>query len=122
MTSRIEVRIVWRPAREQLVGERAETVDVIPRRWRLAAQLLGARRERRETADHRIGTRVQRQAGDAEVSQLHAPARIEQHISWLEVTMDYAALVRVLECLGNLHENRDDGKVAGTTQASQVPA
>ena len=34
--------------------------------------------------------------------------------------MDYTALVRVLERLGDLEENRDDRQIIGTAQAAQV--
>src|SRR6185437_10983144 len=58
--------------------------------------------------------------GDAEVSELHASACIKQNVTWLEVTMNDAAIVCVLEGLRNLHENRNDRKIARATQAAQV--
>ena len=45
-------------------------------------------------------------AGDAEVRELHAPARIEQHVAGLEVAVDDAALVGVLERLRDLDQHR----------------
>src|SRR5207245_1227510 len=109
-------------AGQQLVGQRAEPVDVIRGSRRLAAQLLGARRERGQALAQRIPLRRERRAGDAEVGKLHAPACIEQHVAWLQIPMDDAALVRVLERLRDLQQDRNDLEVTGASQAAQIPA
>jgi len=46
--------------------------------------------------------------------------RIEQYVRGLEVAVNHAALVRVLERLRDLEQHRDDGEVAGAAQAAQI--
>ena len=115
------MRVIRRVAGQQLVGQRAEPVDVIGRVRRLAAQLLRARRERRQALAERIPLRRERRAGDAEVRKLHAAARIEQHVAWLQIPMDDAALVRVLERLRRFQQDRNDLEVAGARILSLHP-
>src|SRR6185437_7420491 len=62
------------------------------------------------------------QAGDAEVGQLHAAAAVEQHVFGLQIPMDDAARVRVLERLGHLEQHGYDVQVSHATKPSQVTA
>src|SRR2546430_16002868 len=103
------MRIVRRVARQQLVRKRAQSVHVVRRHGRLAAQLLRTCAEGRQRA-WRLAARLQYPGGGAEVRQLHAPARVEQYVTGLEVAVDHATLVRVLERLRDLDQHRDDGE------------
>src|SRR6185312_10260818 len=96
---------------EQLVCERAETVDVVRESGRLASQLLRARGERGEGRGR-----------GAEICEPRVTAGIEQDIPRLEVAMQNAVLVSVSERLRHLHEDGDDFEVAHTAQATQVAA
>ena len=113
------MRIVRRIARQQLVRERAQPVHVVGRHGWLAAQLLGACAEGRQRA-RRLAARLQHPGGGAEVRQLHAPVRVEQYVTGLEVAVDHATLVRVLERLRDLQQHRDDGEVAAAPQPAQI--
>ena len=66
---------------------------------RLAAQLLRARGERRQRRLRAVAHAACADAGDAEIREPHAAARIEQHVAGLQVAVDDAALVRMLERL-----------------------
>src|SRR6185295_1872518 len=83
----VERGIERRITREQLVGERAEAVDVVGRPRRFTRELLRARRERRSG---RTARGIPLRRAGAEIGEQRTPRGIEQDVGWLEVAMDDA--------------------------------
>src|SRR5262249_25634262 len=65
---------------------------------------------------------IRRQTRHAKVGQLDPPARVEQHVTGLEVAMNHAPLVGVLERLRDLEEHRYDREVVRTAEAAEITA
>jgi hypothetical protein len=110
-------------ARQQLVRERTEAIDVIGGARRLAAKLLGTGRERRMPAGARLrsGTGCRQQPGNTEVGKLYPSAAVEQHVSRLQVPVHDAARMSVLEGFRDLEQHRHDLQVSRAAKAPQVP-
>ena len=95
------------PAAEQLVGDDTEREHVGARidGTRLAGQLLPA--HVRQRAEHLAGARHLRvlvaagDLGDAEVEHLHLPGFVDKHVARLEIAVDDAAQVRVVDGLAD---------------------
>jgi hypothetical protein len=83
------------------------------------AEARAARGERRAAG------RVADQLGDAEVGDLHAALRVEEEVFRLDVAVEHAALVGVLERLADLRHHRErlgGREAAGVHRLPQVHA
>ena len=118
-----------RPAGQQLVEQAAGGVDVGPGVDRLAAGLL--RREVLRGADHGrgLGHRaggVGHRPGDAEVHHLHVAGRREHHVAGLDVAVDDAGAVAVVErrqhAAGDLERPLGQDLAALAQDVAQGPA
>jgi len=130
--SLVEMGVVGRITRQELVRQRTEAVDIVGGCWWLTAQLSRARGKWREAVPVGIpGGRSRRSRtiglrrrhgrfGDTEIRQARAPSRIEQHVTRLQVPMDNATFMCVLERLGNFQEHGNDLEEARTAQAAEV--
>lgn len=104
--------IVRQPATEQLIQHHTERIDVAAHveLERIGPALLGA--HVLERADQLAGLRSQRgqgdvgvgRAGHAEIDDLHAAAGVDQDVPRLQVAVDHAALMAVLNRLADLLE------------------
>jgi hypothetical protein len=94
-------------ARQQLVQDDAERVDVTGHRGRLATDLLGAGVVRREHAPHRCGHRDRgatvgrEQLRDSEVEEPRRAVLRDQDVVGLQITMNDEMLVRELHCVAH---------------------
>ena len=81
----------------------AATIELL-----VAMHLLGAHVGRRSDHRARFGQRggASAQTSNSEVSQIGLPIRIEEDIGWLEVSMDHAAVMRVIEGTRNPSQDR----------------
>jgi len=121
-SSNVEVRVVGRIAREKLVGERAKPVNVIGLRRRFSAELLRTRRERRQALLARGLRRRPFRTRGSEVRELHSTARIKQYVTRLQVTVNNAALVGVLERLRDVEKHRNDVEISAASKAAKITA
>ena len=101
-----------RPQRQQLVQRRAERVDVgaVVDQDALAGRLLGAHVAQR--AEQVAGLRqagVGVELGQAEVGDPDVAAAVDQQVGRLDVAVDDAELVGVLQRLGRLRRQPGDG-------------
>ena len=100
---RFGVHLVRPPARQQLVEQDAQGVDVAGGRHRLTLDLFGARVIGRHHRDHgrgrcQVGLGSGReQLGDAEVDQLRDAVTVDQHVRRLDVAVDHQVLVGILD-------------------------
>ena len=95
--------------RQHLAEDDAPRVDVGAAIDGLAEQLLGCHVGGR--AEHRSGTRQSRgfrpfDLRDAEIDDLHAAVRLDQHVLRLQVAMDHAGIVRRRQRAGDLERDR----------------
>ena len=67
-----------------------------------------------------VGMRFARRAGDAEIRDAHAAARVEQHVAGFQIPMDDAALVRVFQRLRDVDEHGHDFEIALAAQPAQI--
>src|SRR5207302_424393 len=103
-------------------GERTQPVHVVGRRRRLAAQLLGTCAEGRERARLHPLARIREPRRGAEVRELRAAARVEQHVGGLQIAMNHAPLVRVFECLRDLALPADAEPLVQDVAGRQSPS
>ncbi len=111
--------VVRRKTGQQLVGERAQPIDVVGRRRRKILQLLRARGERRAL---RVSLRRTGDAGRAEVREAHATLRIEQHVAGLQIPVHHAARMRMREDLRDADEHRHAAQVGLAAQPLEIAA
>ena len=110
LVEQIEKRVPLerRPAREHLVEDDAERVDVAALGRRLAGRLLGG--DVLRTADDAAGLRELRAGedlGDAEVGQLEDAVVADEDVRRLEIAMDDAVIVDMLEGRADLEGDVD---------------
>src|SRR5258708_3955472 len=89
---RAGLRPEWRPARQQLVQDRPERVNVRGRAGRGAPRLFGGhvtRRAQRDAGPREIGLTAQ-PTREAEIADLGTSVGGEEHVCWLHVTVDDA--------------------------------
>ena len=100
-------------SREQLVEHHAEREQIAPRVRRVAEDLLGGhvrgRPERDRLELHRLARgALSRALCDAEVDELHLASQRHEHVARLHVTVNDAAVVRMLERARD--RGADDGR------------
>ncbi|HEU4369019.1 MAG TPA: hypothetical protein VFV05_12430 [Methylomirabilota bacterium] len=95
-----------RPQAEQLVGDRADREDVGPMVGP-TAHLLGSNVAQRPHDETRAReTALGRgDLGDAKVEDLHLPVAQQHDVAGLDVTVDDASLVRVVQPVADLHHD-----------------
>ena len=96
-----------RLARERVVEHAAQAVDVgaAVGELRAAGQLGGHVHRPTEGAFHDAHGALLEALGEAQVGELHAAARVEEDVGWLDVAVDEHLLVGVVERLGGLGRN-----------------
>jgi hypothetical protein len=60
--------------------------------------------------------------GNTKISKASATTRVKQHIAGLQVTMNYAALMGVLEGLRDFEKHWNDFEETARTKAAQIAA
>ena len=101
-----------RPSGQQLEEERPHRVDVGGGRHRLAEDLFrrsvgGGERLAAELRLALVEGLGLEELGDAEVEQLHPPARSDQNVGWLEIPMDHQLAVRGVDRVRDLDHQLD---------------
>ncbi len=99
------VRGEWRTAREHLVGDDTEGVDVGLGGDVFLAGLLRGHVTGRAQQTHDLGLVGHGVLGDAEVAYLHASVGRQHDVGGLDVPVNDPAAVGVVECLGALKQN-----------------
>ena len=100
--------IKWRSIREQVVEQRAKTPHITARINGAAARLFGAHIRKRAhrsfgcRGDSRISYRR-----DAKVDHLRRAVKPDNHIAWLDVTMNHTRAMRVFNRIANRCQKRD---------------
>ena len=87
----------WRDARNGVVERGRHAVDIGPRPLLGGGELLGRRISRCEYRRHRNGASDHRRARGAEIDQGWIAGRIEQDVGRLDVAMEKAGIVDLLE-------------------------
>jgi hypothetical protein len=103
------LRVERRTPGQHLVEDRAEREDIGERPDRLVGQLLGrdvAHRAHDRPRLRQAGACLVKAAGDAEVDEAGTAVGREQDVGRLDVPMDEAAIVCVLERIGDLRRDR----------------
>ena len=88
------------PAREELVRDHSEPVDVARVRRRLASCLLGrqvARRPENRARNRHPHSGLVDDAGNAEVAHMHLVSLVEEEVRRLDVPVDDSGLMRVVQ-------------------------
>ncbi len=117
---RVEGRIERRIAREQFVGQRAETIDVV-RGARGFVRRAAADWRRTASPGGPLGVVAFGCAG-AEIGQQRAARGVEQDVRRLQVTMNDTPRVRVFQRRGDVDEQRQDARVRSAAKLAEIAA
>ena len=101
-------------AREELVEEQPERIDVAARRDLVTSELLW-----RHVGGRAGANRFARRASEAEVGDSDLARAVEHHVGGLEVAMDHAALVRGGEARADLPRDLERSSFREAADAAQ---
>ena len=112
-----------RPARQALIQQATERVDIGPAVHLLAADLLRShivdRAQRASLGGQPVS--ISEPAGEAEVGQIHVLVRVEQHVRGLDVSVHQPAFMRGVERVRDLRADRDRPLGTGRVLAQELP-